>query len=258
MKKILWLYCLFIILLGDNIVVDGVYQGKNLYVINPFGPEGVGFCVTEVRVNGNVTTDEINSSSFEIDLGVHNLKVGDKVEVILTHKTGCRPRVINPEVLKPRSTFNIVSIQLSSDGTLTWTTKDENGSLPFVVEQFRWNKWIKVGEVEGKGTPSENTYKFKVSLHSGENRVRVKQVDYTGKPRLSGVATTISNIPPVTLSPKKVKDKLTFSAATMYEIYDSYGNIVKKGYGSEVECSDLTKGIYYVAFDNQVEEILKK
>ena len=52
---------------GGVIILEGNYQGKNLYIQNPFGSGGVGFCVTEVLVNGNITTDEINSSAFEID-----------------------------------------------------------------------------------------------------------------------------------------------------------------------------------------------
>ena len=46
--------------------------------------------------------------------------------------------------------------------------------------------------------------------------------------------------------------------ATKYEIYDAYGNILKKGLNSEVDLSNLTKGIYYVNFDNKNEKIMKK
>jgi len=257
-NMILLLLAFGYVVLADNIVVEGVYQGKNLYVLNPFGPEGVGFCAYEVRVNGNITTDEVNSSAFEVDLSVHNLKIGDKVEIIIKHKEGCKPKVINPEAVKPRSTFEIVSISIDKEGTLVWKTKNEQGSLPFIIEQYRWNKWIKVGEVEGVGTPQEHEYKFKVPLHSGENQVRVKQLDYTGKPRMSGIVRVISDVPEVTFSPKKFKTTITFSAPTMYELYDSYGNIVKKGYGSELDGSDLKKGIYYLAYDNKVEEVIKK
>src|SRR5687767_7570800 len=84
------------------IVLEGNYQGKTLYVQNPFGPGGVGFCVTEVKVNGNITTDETNSSAFEIDLKAQKLNPGDKIEVKIFHKDGCKPKVLNPEVLKPK------------------------------------------------------------------------------------------------------------------------------------------------------------
>ena len=42
-----------------SIIHEGHYQGKNLYVQNPFSGSGVGFCVIAVYVNGDVTTDLI-------------------------------------------------------------------------------------------------------------------------------------------------------------------------------------------------------
>lgn len=159
------------------IILEGTYQGKVLYVQNPFGPGGVGFCVTEVKVNGNITTDETNSSAFEIDLKPHKLNLGDKVEIKIFHKDGCRPKVLNPEVLKPKSTFEVISINLDKSGMLKWSTRAETGKLTFYVEQLRWNKWVKVGEVEGVGTPAINNYSFKVLFHSGKNQYRVRQTD---------------------------------------------------------------------------------
>ena len=90
---------------GGVIILEGNYQGKNLYVQNPFGSGGVGFCVTEVLVNGNITTDETNSSAFEIDFKPHKLAIGEKVEIKIKHKEDCKPKVLNSEVLKPKSTF---------------------------------------------------------------------------------------------------------------------------------------------------------
>jgi hypothetical protein len=42
------------------IVLEGNYQGKNLFIQNPFSEAGVGFCVFEVTVNDQIATDEIN------------------------------------------------------------------------------------------------------------------------------------------------------------------------------------------------------
>ena len=94
--------------LAGNIVLEGNYQGKNLYIKNPYAGTGVGFCVFEVTVNGSVTTDEWNSSAFEIDLSIHDLDLGDQVVVVIKHKDDCpTPKVLNPEVLNPKSTFKI-------------------------------------------------------------------------------------------------------------------------------------------------------
>ena len=103
--------------IGGEILLEGIFQGKNLYVMNPFSSSGVGFCVYEVTVNGQITTDEINSSAFEIDLSIFQFKLGDKLIVEIKHKENCKPKVLNPEILKPKSTFNITIIKVE-DGKL--------------------------------------------------------------------------------------------------------------------------------------------
>jgi hypothetical protein len=44
----------------------------------------------------------------------------------------------------------------------------------------------------------------------------------------------------------------------MYEIYDQYGNVVKKGSGNNVNVADLKKGLYYINYDNKTGEFTKK
>jgi len=270
MKKI-FLSAFFFVLVSYNsysqggvIIIEGNYQGKNLYIQNPYGSGGVGFCVTEILVNGNITTDEIGSSAFEVDFKPHKLNVGDKVEIKIKHKEDCKPKVLNPEVLKPKSTFEVVSMSIDKDGTLKWSTKSETGKLTFIIEQFRWNKWVKVGETDGVGTPSTNPYSYKVSPHSGKNSVRVRQTDYSGQPRLSKPVDFMSDVPEITFAPLKASKDVNFVTGgdkpieTMYEIYDQYGNIVKKGFGSKVDVSNLPKGGYFLNYDNKMGEFVKK
>lgn len=244
---------------AGNIVLEGNYQGKNLYVRNPFAGSGVGFCTYEVTVNGSVTTDEWNSSAFEIDLSIHNLDLGDHIVVVIKHKDDCAPKVLNPEVLNPKSTFETESTSVSNDGVLNWSTKNEAGVLTYIVEQFRWNKWVYVGEVEGAGrTGTVNKYNFKITPHSGENKFRVKQVDYTGVPRYSPTATYQSSVAKVDFNPKKVEENIEFTSETMYEVFDIHGNIVKKGYSSKIDATNLKKGLYYLNYDNSTEGFMKK
>ncbi len=262
MKRFI-LSCLFFTMItifsanAGELVLEGTFQGDNLFVKNPFAPSGVGFCVYEVTVNGLTTTDEINSSAFEVDLSVYGFNTGEPITVGIKYKEGCKPMVLNPEVLKPRATFETVSMQVKDDN-LIWKTKKESGSLNYVIEQFRWNKWITVGTVKGTGTENESNYKSLVRLHSGENKFRIKQTDYRGKPRYSQEVTFISTKPEVTFSPNKVDDIITFSSPTMYEIYDIYGGIIFKGYGKEVKVNGLQKGKYYLNLDNKLATFNKK
>lgn len=242
---------------SEAIVINGIYQGKDLYVKNPFSDDGAGFCVYEVIVNGETTKDEINSSAFAIDFNILGIKSGEDLEVIIRHKDGCSPLVLNPEAIKPHSTFKVTDIDVSNN-ILTWTTTNESGSLPFIVEQFRWNKWVKAGEVQGNGKGGD--YKFKLEPYSGSNKVRVKQVDYTDEPRYSEAVEYTSNVPKVDFSPKqKVEDVIKFTAPTRYEIFDIYGNLVETGYGSSVDVSNLErKGEYYLNYDSSFGETFKK
>lgn len=265
MKKLilsLLIICFASALFADETSVSGIYQGKSIYVMNPFASAGVGYCIFEVRVNGQVTTDEINSSAFEIDLSLYNFKVGDKVNVLIKYKNGCQPKVLNAEVLQATSTFSASSLKVNKNNTLTWTTNGESGSLPFIVEQFRWNKWVKIATIDGKGTPGTNSYEVDVFPHSGENTFRIKQVDYTKRPRYSRDAKYRNMDPVITYSPQKdFTSEILFSASTMYEIYDPYGNLVLKGSGTSADISSLTKlnkYNYILHFDNQVIQFNKK
>ncbi|GAB4136493.1 MAG: hypothetical protein Fur0041_10990 [Bacteroidia bacterium] len=244
---------------NGTLLIEGKYQNKNIYIQNAFNQNGVGFCAYEVRVNGNLTTDEVNSSAFEIDLRPFNLNSGDPVTIQIFHKEGCVPKVLNPEALKPRPTFSTKAITINNEGLLTWTTTGETGSLTFVVEQFRWNKWVYVGEVQGIGTAAEHTYSFKVSAHSGENRFRVKQVGFGKEVKYTPEVRYIpQNMQAMTFEQSSDSRTIKFSGETLYEMYDIYGNIVLKGYGTKADITEFGKGIYYMCFDNQIIEVQRK
>ena len=244
-----------------NVVLDGHYQGKNLYIQNPFSGSGVGFCVIAVYVNDDVATDQVNSSAFEIDFANTDLKPGDPVSVKILHKLDCSPKVLNPEVLRPKSTFEDVSIEIENNQVFKWSTTKEQGELTYIIEQYRWNKWVKVGEVDGKGKIETNSYKFNIGshIHSGENKFRAKQVDYTGRPRFTKSATCINpNKLAVSIPNPKLKNTLDFSTETLYEIYDTYGNLVKKGFGQSISVDNLNKGLFYVNYDSKTGEVVNK
>ena len=242
--------------------VEGTYQGKNLYVQNPMDDEGFGYCATKVTVNGDIMPGGANMGAFEIDFTLFNIAIGEPVFIVIEHHDGCKPKILNPEVLLPRSTYNVENMEIDNNGKLTWTTSGEQGKLPFIIEQYRWNKWVTIGEVQGQGSGTKNAYEFVVTPHSGENTIRIAQVDHSGTKRPSKEVKFQSSTPVVTKTPTKVKNEIKFiangkSAETRYEIYDAYGNIVKKGVGSSVNCSNLLRGVYYINFDNVNEKFIK-
>lgn len=243
----------------EQVVIEGVYKGKDLYIQNPFASEGVGFCAYEVRVNGEVSSDEVNSTAFAVDLSQYGFKNGDAVTVTISHKKGCAPSCINPLAVQPESVFTVKEINLAPDGLLMWTSTGENGSLPYRIEQFKWNKWVGIGEVIGKGTPGENSYRFQTDLHFGENTLRVSQLSGSGDRRTSGPVKVKSNRPgAVELLSEKVSAKIEFSGPTAYELFSEYGELVARGHGREIGIQELPKGTYYLNFGATTGAVVRK
>ncbi len=242
--------------------LEGTYQEKNLLVNNPPMADGFGFCISKVLVNGEILPAVIQTSHFEIDFQLLHLKKGDEVFVVLEHAAGCEPRFLNPIILLPKSTFDCTQITARKDGNLTWTTTNEQAILDFSIEQFKWGRWVEVGQVKGKGTKGTNTYQFQLTPHSGKNTIRVSQTDSSGKPRVSKSTSFVSSIPAVTFSPTKVRSTITFKAKnqavkTKYEIYDAYGNLLKTGYSTTVDCGNIVSGVYFINYDNKSEKFIK-
>ncbi|MDF1673909.1 MAG: hypothetical protein P1U41_10400 [Vicingaceae bacterium] len=262
MKQVLSLIILILLTVSkstgmETLILEGVYQGKNIYVQNTIPESGVGYSVFEVRVNGVPTSDELNSWAIEIDLASLDFGLGDTVLIKIYYKPGPQPKVLNPEVLLFLSTFDIVSQQISTTGEFTWTTTNENGSLTFVIEQYKWNRWVKSGEVYGIGTPTENNYYFEITPHSGENKVRVYQLDFTKEKRYSKPLTFQSEVKEVKFKRVTEEDKFIFSDKTLYEIYDYNDRIAMRGYGEVVNYINLPKGPYYLYYDNKTTSFSK-
>ena len=246
---------------NKEIRIDGIFQGVNLYIMNPFATSGVGFCITQITVNGTPALDDTNRSSIELNLSAYRLVKGEKITIVITHKEGCTPKVLNKDALMPKSTFKLIASKFDKAGSFSFTTQGESGSLTFIVEQFKWKKWVAVGSVEGKGTSGQNVYNVKVPLHSGINKFRIKQTDYTKKPYYSQEVTYNNLAPEVTFKPGnngETTGKITFSRLTSYEIYDYYGKRMDKGSAAAVDVSRYPKGTYFINYDCKCESFEKK
>lgn len=148
----------------------------------------------------------------------------------------------------------IATVKASNDGTIQWTAAGETDKLPYVIEQFRWNKWIKIGEVDPHLSPGEKIYQFKAIPYYGENLCRVKP--FGNSTESKEVKFTNSYMAKVKFSVNKKTEKIEFSdeqsrpTETMYEIIDSSGTLVKKGWGQSVSYDNLPKGKYTLNYDN--------
>jgi hypothetical protein len=242
----------------EIIILEGQYQKRNVFVANSSNSMGIGFCSFEVRVNGALITDEINVRAYEIDLSIFELKLEDPVIIEIKHKKGCVPKVLNPEALQAKPTFNSNDITVSDEGVLSWETTDEHGSLPFVVQQYKWNKWVDVGEVQGSGEPTLNKYTYQVDFVYGENKFRVVQKINQQRIRKTKTVVIDSEKPKLNFVYNRKNKKVVFSNTTAYEIHDKYGQLIMRGFNSQADVSHLIRDEYYVSFDNVTKVLAKR
>lgn len=156
------------------------------------------------------------------------------------------------------ATFEIQTFKVSKDGMVSWTAKNESGSLPYIVEQFIFDKWVTVAKVNGVGSPTPNSYSVPVILNSGENKFRVKQKGYDKMSKFSDAITYYSKKEAVTYTVKNKNQLLEFSSDTYFIVYNPYGAIVKQGYGNSLNISEYAKGYYCLIYDNKLGGFEKK
>ncbi|MDG1914438.1 MAG: hypothetical protein P8I55_07585 [Crocinitomix sp.] len=116
------------------------------------------------------------------------------------------------------------------------------------------------GDWRSKWHRSSNisNYTFNVLPHSGENTIRVSQIENTSKKRVSqSVSFTSGVASEPKLNVSKADKTIEFmidgkAAKTKYEIFDAFGNIVKKGFNSKVSYANLQPGVYHVNYDNKI------
>ena len=237
--------------------IGGLYQGENLLVVNEPTADGVGFCCYEVRVNGLLTGDAVNSHAFEIDLGSLGLTLGKGVSVRLLHRSGCAPRILNPEVIQPSPGFQLVDFKAAPSGEVTWTTVDEHGRMPFVLQQFKWGKWVDVVRLDGRGGPEEQVYSTSIQPVRGENLLRLTHLAPDGTLEVKGEALFQGDVPESDMDYDQKNQLLTFSGPTQYELVDEFGTVVLRGVGSQATLRYLARGEYFVNFGARTE-VLKK
>lgn len=85
---------------GTSIILEGNYNGNNLFVKNPYRDDGFGFCINEILINGDRTSDEIASETIEIDLKASGVMEGHEITIEIKHNKGCEPTILNPGVLQ--------------------------------------------------------------------------------------------------------------------------------------------------------------
>ncbi len=249
-------FCGFASARQGEIILEGVYKGKNLFVQNPFNGNLKDFCTKEVIVNNKVLLSEIKSSAFEIDLS--SFSIDESLFVKIVYKEDCQPKVINPHAIGTKKAFTYNTLKVDTQ-SISWSTQGETEQTIYFLEKFVNNSWLVVSPpIKSLGDEASAYYMLKTAHHSGLNKYRIKSFNEKGQVFYSKVYEFESNEAPVTFKPKKVKDNIILSKATPYQVLDQFGNILLKGDEATINVEQLKTGTYYLNFDNRLEKFTKK
>jgi hypothetical protein len=238
-----------------ELTLSGFYQGRNLFVQNPFAADKQSYCTNEVYVNDQKVMSDIRSSAYEIDLSAY--KIDDPIKVRILHKEECAPKILNPQVLRSGAAFQFVSFTVNRN-EITWTTSGEQPNSMYFVEQYLNNNWLAVKTVYSKGTGKSGLYSVAPSHSAGNNKYRIKSQDKEGKISYSREESFSYTPDAVTFYPKSVTDKITLSQDVPYEVRSVDGKLIKKGKGKEIALKEIKTGVYYLTIDNRKEKFFKK
>lgn len=235
--------------------VTGEFQGKNIYVQNPLSSDKINFCTSEVYLNEKLVTSSPKTSAFAVNLS--ELSVGDPVFIKIVHKEGCKPKIINPQVIRSKSKFQFLNVNADAL-SISWSTKGELPYGKYFVEHYRNREWQNIETVSGKGSFEANQYNIDPQYHTGDNKYRIKYIQSDGKIFFSSVFDYFNDVEPISFYPTMVVDKIILSRSSEYSVVDSYGNQITKGNGKEIELESLKAGLYFLYVDNREERFVKK
>lgn len=146
---------------------------------------------------------------------------------------------------------------------LNWITKTETNNSHFEIERsVDGIHFEKIGKIEGHGTiNTEVSYIFKDrNPLSNVSYYRLKQVDFDGQFEYSDIVSIVFWSKENVISPNHSTGLFYINRMGRFQIYNSLGRFVAEmelQEPSDVDLSELAKGIYYVKFLDHTEKIIK-
>ena len=227
----------------------GVFQGTPLFIQNPYNAEQSSFCVSDIYVNSRRMELKYESSAIILKFEDQELYTPVAIRLI-SRDSLCRPVILNPDAVLFHTSYKFTEISLT-DSVLSWSAEGERQAGEYVVEKLISNFWREQGRLTAKGKFEKASYTFEPDLEEGGNKYRVKyefgrgwylyssEIDYDFYPE------------PVSFGPYKVKDKITLSRFSPYEIYNQESQLVLTGSGKNIDVTSLEIGEYVIFFNGK-------
>ncbi len=242
---------------ADTLEYKGVNYQRKLFFNNP-SPDTGGFSIQQILVNGDTVREELRSNTVTLHLDRVPLEREDSLRIHVVFLEGYMPHLVNPEGLLPPNDFIFTYMRVRNEN-LIWRVAGVIGYRPFVVEQYRWERWVDIEEVPVYDSLAGGTYEYNLRPHYGANRYRVIKVNALGQTVVSREQSVRAyNVPQPEMVSTWVRERLEFTEVTRYEIYDMDWNLIKKGRDRYINVSDLPRGRYRINYCNTTDTFRKR
>ncbi len=241
---------------GYEKTLVGVYQGKPLYIKNPYNKDSKEFCVYEIRVNDRRLN--LNYQLSALKVGFEDTDLFTPVTVKIFHKDSlCTPDIVNESSIHFHSSYKFLVTSLT-DTALYWRTEGEREIGTYIVEKLDGGIWIEQQSTQAQGKFEFAEYVFYPELDIGPNKYRIKYDFGTGRYLYSHEAEYEHYPDPVKFYPVTTNFKLNLSRSAIFEVFNAKSELVLSGTGTEVDIRNLRPGDYVIYFDKNQPEVFRR
>ncbi|MEM7551076.1 MAG: hypothetical protein AAF363_15440 [Bacteroidota bacterium] len=238
---------------ASEILITGLYKGKDLYIRNPYASGGE-FCIQSIILNDVEIIKKPRVAAIKLDLSRFNMN--DKIKIQIIHEESCLPDILNPGDIIFTQEFGFVSARASSKA-LFWRSKNEKEGGYYQTQKFKDSEWSNLERLEPKPGRGTKNYELPIQHSDKENMYKILYVigeeEFESKPLEYVILDE-----PITFSPVNSSDKITFSKEAFYEVHDSEGNQIMKGTAKEIVVFPLKKGKYFLYLEGDKHEFFKR
>lgn len=144
----------------------------------------------------------------------------------------------------------IDNLSFDKSGQIKWTTINEKANAKFDVEEWRWAKWVIIGQINGTGNGN-----YSCSFLA-DTTCRIYQVRITSG-QYHSASINYPNPIKIDISGSCSKQVIRFHHMTKFEVWDKYENKILSGCDSILIFSDFKKGNYHLNVGDKLTQFFK-
>jgi len=193
-------------------------------------------------------------SAVEIDLS--GLSLDNRVVLRITHTEGCKPELINPEVIQEDISFAWIKVYVNEEEIL-WITSKESKTGYYVVESKLEGNWLAVDTVKTKGNIFINQHSAPLNHIPGNNTYRVVYYPPDEPVAVSPVFNFFSDKREISHAIDTDKWSIEFTEEVSFQLLNANARVLKRGRDVSYDIRALPSGTYILKYEGK-EYIFEK